>query len=140
MQGVAHPSATWTLRRPSMSAGTFKKPWFILLSQEHLIVHDLATFFDITYVFCAKKRVGHACIHPRITQWLASSEVIAPPNSWFFRGKKNKKNPTENSNSNCCFCIRFLLIKKLICFFFGCFCRIFCHINLDCRDQRAILL
>ena len=71
-----------------MSAGTFKKPWFILLSQEHLIVHDLATFFNITDVFCAKKRVGQACIHPRITQWLASSEVIAPPQQLGFPRQK----------------------------------------------------
>ena len=40
-------------------------------------------FFNITNVFCAKKRVGHACICPRNQDghWLASFEVIPPPKS-----------------------------------------------------------
>ena len=52
-------------------------------------------FLNITNVFCAKKRVGHACICPRMVTG-ASFEVIPPPKKLVFPRPKKWKFPTEN--------------------------------------------
>ena len=55
-------------------------------------------FLNITNVFCAKKRVGHAFIYAQDGHWLASFEVIPPPQKLVFPRPKNLKwkFPTEN--------------------------------------------
>jgi len=50
-------------------------------------------FFNITNVFCAKKRVGHACM-PQDGHWLASVEVI-PPQKLVFPRPKNENSPLK---------------------------------------------
>ena len=72
-------------------------------------------FFNITGVFCAKKRVGHACICPKIENvyWPASFEVIPPPIPKVGSSAATKmKNPC---GQNCCFCPK---ISAKISFFF----------------------
>ena len=77
-------------------------------------------FFNITNVFCAKKRVGHACICPRMDTGPASFEVI-PPKSWLFRGQKIGNSPVKAAISV------WILLKKFrpifVLFSFGCFLR-----------------
>ena len=74
------------------------------------IIYNASTcaFFNITDVFCAKKRVKHACmvvhgcICPRIDTCYIASFEVAPPRKvgvskkWKFRGE---------TLPNCCFCL-----------------------------------
>ena len=63
--------------------------------------------------------------------WLA--ELYQPPKKYFFRGQKMKTSRDAHP----------LLKKSQIQkknFSFGCFCRKFCHTDLDFREQQAILL
>ena len=45
---------------------------------------------NITNVFCAKKRVGHACICPRMVTSRPVLKLYPPPKSKFSRGQKMK--------------------------------------------------
>ena len=66
-----------------LQAGLAKKSFFF----GHL-------FFNITNVFCAKKRVWHACRYmPQHGHWLASFEVIPPPKKVSFPAAKKMKIP-----------------------------------------------
>tara|TARA_B100000513_G_scaffold33035_1_gene12660 strand:- start:413 stop:892 length:480 start_codon:yes stop_codon:yes gene_type:complete len=97
-------------------------------------------FFNITNVLCAKKRVGHACMlyMPHDGHLLASFKIIPPK--------------VRVSRQKCHFLIILILhgwmrtrifennLRHNFCFFFfGCFCRKFCHADLDSREQQAIL-
>ena len=95
-------------------------------------------FFNITNAFCAKKRVGHACI-PQDGHCLASFEVTPPlpQKVSFSAAKQNENSPLKTG------CARPLLKKKIrpiFSFCFGCFCWRFCHADVDSREQQAILL
>ena len=51
-------------------------------------------FLNITKVFCAKKRVGHACICPRmVTGWPVLKLYPPPPKKVSFPAAKKKKIP-----------------------------------------------
>jgi len=105
--------------------------------QEKLILFG-HLFFNITNAFCAKKRVGHACI-PQDGHCLASFEVTPPlpEKVSFSAAKQNENSPLKTG------CARPLLKKKfrpIFSFCFGCFCWRFCHADVDSREQQAILL
>ena len=91
-------------------------------------------FFHITDVFCAKKRVGYACICPRNhAHWLATFENIPPPKSLFFAAKK-----METPHWKQLFLSMFSLKNQVNFFvFFGSFFRKFRHADLDSREQQG---
>ena len=67
-------------------------------------------FFNITNVFCAKKRVWHACICPRIVTGYSQFWSYTPPQNNCFSAAKKRKFPTENAKRDCA---RPLLKKNL---------------------------
>ena len=73
--------------------------------------------YNITDVFCAKKRLGHACICPTMVTGEPVLKLYPPPSkSWLFCGQKMKI-PHMNS----CYCLLLSLEKKSdqSCVFFG---------------------
>ena len=82
-----------------IQAGLAKKSFLF----GHLFFNIL--FFNITNVFCAKKRVGqHAFICPRSQDvdghWLASFEVIQPPKKFVFPRPENGNSPLKPAVSD----------------------------------------
>ena len=69
-------------------------------------------FLSITHVFCAKRRLGHACICPKVvTGWPVVK--LYPPQSLFFRGQKIADSPLKTAVSDLK-CWRFLFFGKRI--------------------------
>ena len=98
-------------------------------------------FFNITNVFCAKKRVlGHTCniYAPRWSLLASQFWSYVPPRKLIFPRPKKWKYPIENGMRTPTF------EKKSqtqhVFFLLDCFCQKICHADVDSREQQAILL
>jgi len=84
-------------------------------------------FFNLTNVFCAKKRVGHACICPR-RGWSLASRVLKlgsytpPPKKLVLPRPEKRKFPTENGMRTPTFEKKISGPFFFFFFFFGCVC------------------
>ena len=90
---------------------------------------------NITDVFCAEMRVGHACICPRTDTWLAGFEVIPPQKQLAFPRPKN-----ANSGAKLLFLSGFKSTNSGQNKTNRTFSRKLCHADLDYREEQAILL
>tara|TARA_B100000524_G_scaffold221454_1_gene116735 strand:- start:1096 stop:1410 length:315 start_codon:yes stop_codon:yes gene_type:complete len=83
-------------------------------------------FLNITKVFCAKKRVGHACICPRMVTGWPVLKLHPPKKELVFPQPKNENSPLKATVSDPKFS-RFLFFRQK-----------YCHAVLDSREHQGL--